>query len=155
MRRTKIFAFSLAAIFASLAAPALAAGITVPIDQAKIVTFAKPVSTVYVGNPSMADVTVIDSKRIFVLGKSFGTTNLIAMDKNGELLSDYSLTVLGHASSSTVTLDRGAEQYTFACAAQRCEPAPVPGDNGTFYGAITGADTQRQGTAEKDALSSK
>ena len=84
MRRTKLYLLSLAAAVIGFAAPALAGSVTVPIDQARIVTFKQPVSTVYVGNPSMADVTVIDSHRVFVLGKAFGTTNIIALDAYGQ-----------------------------------------------------------------------
>ena len=60
------------------------ARLSVPMDEVRMVTFVKPVATVYVGNPMIADITVIDSRHVFVLGKAFGATNIIALDSNGK-----------------------------------------------------------------------
>ncbi len=151
MRRLSYRMIMLAAGLTAFAAPASARTISVPIDQAQIVTFDKSVSTVYVGNPSMADVTVIDAHRVFVLGKAFGTTNLIALDHRGHFVSDDSLKVEGH-SSGIVTLNRGASQYTFACAGVRCEAAPVPGDVlPSFYAPVMSENTSRQGMGQGSA----
>lgn len=151
MRSAKLSLAILAAAAAGLSAPAFANGVTVPIDQARVVTFKQPVATVYIGNPSMADINVIDSKRAFVLGKTFGTTNIIALDKSGKVLVDEPLTVLGDR-GRTVTLNRGPEQFTYACANTRCEAAPVPGDNmQAWYGPVTGESSQREGLGEKQA----
>jgi hypothetical protein len=152
MNRLSVSAASLAPALFSM--PAHAGAISVPIDQAKVITFAAPVSTVYVGNPSMADVTVIDPHRVFVLGKAFGTTNLIALDQAGKLMSNDALKVEGH-DTNTVTLNRGSAQFTYACAGARCEAAPVPGDEPkTWYDPVTAANTQRQGMGQKQALAS-
>ncbi|MEJ0027980.1 MAG: pilus assembly protein N-terminal domain-containing protein [Rhizomicrobium sp.] len=119
---------TLAALAFSLAGTtAFAAGVSVPMDEVRTVTFGKPVTTVYVGNPSIADVNVIDSRHAFVLGKSFGTTNVIALDSQGREISNTSVTVSG-ARGATVTLTRGAAQTTLACSSSRCETAPLPGD---------------------------
>lgn len=136
-----------------LASPSLARAVSVPIDQAKIVTFDKPISTVYVGNPSMADVTVIDSHRVFVLGKAFGTTNLIALDANGKLIENEPLKVEGHM-ANTVTLNLGTNQFTYACAGGRCEAAPVPGDVASFYQPVMSQNSERQGMGQKEAMAS-
>ncbi len=154
MRRTKLFLLSLAAAVIGVAAPALAGSVTVPIDQARLVTFKQPVSTVYVGNPAMADITVIDSRHAFVLGKAFGTTNIIALDGTGKTISNDPLTILGHV-ASTVTLNRGPSQFTYACADSRCEAAPVPGDdNQSYYQPVMGQNTQRQDMGQKAAVAS-
>jgi hypothetical protein len=117
----------LAATFlAAAATPALASGISVPMDEARVVTFDKPVATVFVANPAVADINTIDSTHVFVLGKAFGGTNLIALDAQGHQVVSERLTVLG--SNHLVTLNRGAAQFTFACATVRCEAATVPGD---------------------------
>ncbi|MEI9990709.1 MAG: pilus assembly protein N-terminal domain-containing protein [Rhizomicrobium sp.] len=119
----------LAALAFSLAGTAAfaAGGVSVPMDEVRTVTFGRPVTTVYVGNPSIADVNVIDSRHAFVLGKSFGTTNVIALDSQGREISNTSVTVSG-TRGSTVTLNRGAAQTTLACSSARCETAPLPGD---------------------------
>ena len=109
------------------AGDAAARDIAIPMDEVRIVTFPVPVSTVYVGNPVIADVTVIDSRRVFVLGKSFGSTNLIALDTKGNPTVSERLTVYARQ-GTTVTLHRGPAQSTYACAGTRCEASPVPGD---------------------------
>ena len=118
----------LAALAFSLAGTsALAGGVAVPMDEVRTVTFGRPVTTVYVGNPSIADVNVIDSRHAFVLGKSFGTTNVIALDAQGREISNTFVTVSG-TRGSTVTLTKGTAQTTLACSKARCETAPLPGD---------------------------
>jgi len=64
MRRT----LSSLALVTVLVAPASAASINVPLDEVRLITFAKPVATVYVGNPTIADINMIDTRRAFVLG---------------------------------------------------------------------------------------
>src|SRR5215472_10086126 len=68
-----------AACVAGLSGTAIAGSVVVAMDNVMLVTFKKPVSTVYIGNPSIAEVTMIDSRHAFVLGKRFGATNLIAL----------------------------------------------------------------------------
>jgi hypothetical protein len=124
MRRTLLAALA----FSLAGTAALAGGVSVPMDEVRTVTFGKPVATVYVGNPAIADVNVIDSRHAFVLGKSFGTTNVIALDSQGRQISNTFVTVSG-ARGATVTLTRGSAQTTLACSNARCESAPVPGDS--------------------------
>jgi Flp pilus assembly secretin CpaC len=117
-----------AAIAAGLAcSQALAAGVAVPMDEVRTVAFAKPVATVYVGNPAIADINMIDARHAFVLGKSYGTTNMIALDHFGHQVSNTYISVSG-SNGATVTLQKGATQTTFACSDSRCELAPLPGD---------------------------
>lgn len=150
MRRVRSFSFLFIAAAAVLSAPAMAGDIAVPMDQVRIVTFDKPVSTVYVGNPVVADVTVIDSKRVFVLGKAFGSTNVIALDAAGNQIADKALTVYG-SGANMVTLNRGAEQLTYACAAARCETAPMPGDATQNFSTVMGEVSQHQSMGKQAA----
>lgn len=152
MRRFKTLLVSAAAA-AAIGVPALAAPISVPIDQSRVVTFDKPVSTVFVGNPSMGDVTMIDSRHAFVLGKAFGVTNLIALDARGNVVSNDPFTVYGHT-ANVVTLNRGSNQFTYACAGKRCEAAPVPGDDQPYYSPVMGENQQRQEMGQKSAIAS-
>lgn len=116
------------AVAAGLAASqAHAAGVAVPMDEVRTVAFAKPVATVYVGNPAIADINMIDARHAFVLGKSYGTTNMIALDHYGRQVSNTFISVSG-SNGATVTLMKGASQTTLACNGSRCELAPLPGD---------------------------
>ena len=109
--------------------------IRIPIDEVRIVTFPSEVKTVYVGNPSIADVTVIDAHRVFIMGKVFGSTNLVALDPQGHATTSERVTVFGKA-AGVVTVHHGGSagvQRTFVCAEARCEASPVPGDDRPSY----------------------
>jgi len=116
-----------------LASMLLAAGqaqgksVSVPLDEVRMLAFAQPVSTLYVGNPIIADVTMIDKRHAFIQGKAYGATNIVALDASGGEISNQQVIVFG-SGSAVVTLQRGAAQTTYSCAAARCEPSPQPGD---------------------------
>ena len=61
-----------------------AAELHVPIDETKAFVLENAVSTVAVTNPSIADVSVHNDKIILVIGRTFGTTNVIALDADGK-----------------------------------------------------------------------
>ena len=111
-----------------MSSSALAGGISVPMDEVRTVTFAKPITTVYVGNPTIADINMIDSRHAFLLGKSFGATNIIALDSAGREVSNVPVSVSG-SHGATVTLTKGTATTTLACSSDRCQAAPLPGDS--------------------------
>lgn len=106
--------------------------ISVPLDEVRVVAFSHPVATIYVGNPMIADVSMIDSRHAFVLGKGFGGTNVVALDTDGKQVVNEHVSVYGHT-GSTVILHRGVAQATYNCASVRCEVAPTPGDDKDTY----------------------
>jgi Flp pilus assembly secretin CpaC len=120
---------SLAAIAGAVLVSSVVAAdpITLSADQVRIVTFKKPVKTVFVANPIVADITIIDSTRAFVQGKNLGTTQLIALDEQGQEAFNDQVTVL-NPPGSVVTLQRGKAQSTLSCIDERCQMAPVVGD---------------------------
>jgi Pilus formation protein N terminal region len=122
---------------------AQAAGIEVPMDQVRIVTFNSPVRTVYVGNPVIADITVIDSTHVFLLGKNFGMTNIVALDGAGRQSFNEQVSVV-ERNGSTVTVQRGAAKSTMMCTSARCEASPAPGDDKAPYDAVTGQIQSRE-----------
>jgi Flp pilus assembly protein, secretin CpaC len=133
------------------AAPAVAAGpLSVPLDEVRVVAFAKPVATLYIGNPVIADVTIIDSRHAFVQAKSFGATNVVALDANGRQIANQQIVVAGK-SSSMVTLQKGAQQTTYSCTGQRCQPTPQPGDGKDAFDAATSQIDRYQGMLSKAA----
>jgi hypothetical protein len=122
-------------LVASLALSAVAAqagALSVQMDQARLVTFSRPVATVDVGNPSIADVQVVDARHVLVLGKVFGVTNLIGLDGHGHQLVNDVVTVVARAADE-VTLDRGTREMTYACADHRCEPGALPTDSAKYF----------------------
>ena len=98
--------------------------------------FPNPVATVYVGNPAIADINMIDSRHAFVLGKGYGSTNLVALDPDGKQVSNTHINVLARQDAS-VTLQRGANRVTYSCTANHCEATPQPGDGKEAFDAAS------------------
>jgi hypothetical protein len=136
-----------AAVLSSLSLGAAHAGaMNVPLDEVRVVSFAKPVATLYVGNPVIADVMIIDNRHAFVQGKAFGSTNVVALDSAGHPVANQAIVVAGKGGAGgTVTLQRGKEQITYACAGNRCQPAPQPGDAKEAFDAGTEQISKYQG----------
>ncbi|WP_254772691.1 type II and III secretion system protein family protein [Nitrosospira multiformis] len=64
-----------------------------------------PVTRLSIGNPDVADVTLISPSEIYVLGKSIGTTNVILWTRGGQTGSGQTAVI-----NVTVILDAGALQ---------------------------------------------
>lgn len=140
-------------ISTAAAVSARAADIALPEDEGRIVTFQKPIATVFIANPVVADVNMIDATHAYVLGKAFGATNFIAMDAKGQPVATNHITVLG--SSHLVTLNRGNAQFTFACASSRCEVAPTPGDARSWHDDNMGEVNLREDMGAKASSASE
>src|ERR1700756_938045 len=149
MRRTLFAAFILVA-----ASPAYAEGVAISMDEVRTITFPKPVATVYVGNPSIADVNMIDARHAFVLGKGPGITNILALDTQGDQVSNTHVNVMTRE-ASTVTLQRGPARLTYSCVASRCDETPEPGDNKADFDKDTAEVGTHDGTAKSDATAQR
>ena len=132
------------------AAQARSASVSVPLDEVRMLDFARPIATLYIGNPAIADVTMIDKRHGFVLGKAYGATNIVALDASGSEVSNRQVIVFGSA-SAVVTLQRGASRVTYSCAAARCEPSPQPGDGKDTFEANMDQITKHQQMVAKTA----
>jgi Flp pilus assembly secretin CpaC len=96
-------------------------------DQSSLLHLDRPAKTVIVGNASVADAQLINERTIYVLGRTFGNTNIIAVDAAGGEVMNTRVTV-GTPEELQVTLYRGpAGQRNLACAPQ-CERTITPGD---------------------------
>ena len=88
---------AVAFVLASGASPARAdtGMIAVTLDQAKIARLPQGTATLIVGNPMIADVTMLKNNNTMVItGKGFGQTNLIAIDAAGSLVEEEQIQVL-------------------------------------------------------------
>lgn len=143
------------ALFAALvvaATPACASELSVTLDQVQTITFGKPVSTVYVGNPAIADINMIDARHAFILGKGYGSTNIVALNAQGTQISNTRVNVLANTDrESIVVLNRGAARVTYSCTADHCEATPQPGDGKDAFDAGNGQINAHQDIAKKAA----
>jgi hypothetical protein len=97
-------------------------------DEVRVMTFRAPIRTVVVGNPVIADVSVIDDRHIAILGKNIGSTNVVVLNNDGTQVANELIFVIGHL-VSRVTLNKGAAQITYSCAGDRCNQTSMPGDS--------------------------
>lgn len=111
----------------------------VTIDKNHVLRTDRPVETVIVGNPHIADVSAQSNQLMFVLGRTSGETNILGFDKEGNVVFDKDVIVVPHT-TRTVTLHRGTATETFACA-PRCEVELHPGDDSAKYDAIQKASS--------------
>lgn len=150
MRRA-IFAAALLATVPAYAASDVRLGL----DEVHTLTFKRPVATVYVGNPAIADITMIDARHAFVQGKGYGRTNVVALNQDGVQVFGTGITVTGASSGNTVVLNRGSQRITLNCAGQRCEPTPMPGDGKDAYDPANGVASAHQNNARTAAAAGK
>jgi Flp pilus assembly secretin CpaC len=115
---------------ASLAAPD-PDRIAVYVDQAKLVKLPAKVSTIVVGNPLIADVTLQSGGIVVVTGKGYGATNFIAMDRNGDVLVDRQIQVEG-PTDQLVIVYRGVERESYSCAPV-CQRRVTLGDGENYF----------------------
>ncbi|MBB4166785.1 MULTISPECIES: pilus assembly protein N-terminal domain-containing protein [unclassified Rhizobium] len=83
-------------------------------DQARVLKLDRPVSKVIVGNAKVADATVADAKTIVLTGRSFGTTNLVLLDADGNAILDESILV-SIDEANTVRVFRQTERSVLSC----------------------------------------
>ena len=163
MRRALFAAALLAVVTPALAAGTHAAkpadknvrkdeSVALALDEVHTLTFRTPVSTLYVGNPSIADVTMIDAKHAFVQGKGYGRTNIMALNRDNVMVFNTHVSVTGQAGGGTVTLNRGSERVTLNCAGGRCEQTPTPGDGKAAFGDASSQAAAHYSTARGVAL---
>lgn len=111
------------------------------LDHAKVIRLPERTQTVIVGNPFIADVTVQRNGILVVTGKSYGATNLIALDQEGLLLAESMISVQA-PTDSVVVVQRGLARESYSCTPS-CQPSLRLGDSPEYFGAVGSQATQR------------
>jgi hypothetical protein len=110
--------------------------INVTLDQAKVLQLPEKTATVIVGNPVIADVTMLKKNDTIVLtGKGFGETNLIALDAQGKALGESIVRVM--PAENVMIVQRGMDRESYACS-PKCEPMFTLGDTTKYVTDIAG-----------------
>jgi len=77
--------------------PALRQGLTetmiVPLFKSGVLRLDEPAARISVGNPDIADILILRSTQLYVLGKDLGTTNVILWDRNDQLIGTVDVEV--------------------------------------------------------------
>ena len=128
--------------------------IAVNVDQAKLVKLPGKVSTIVVGNPLIADVTLQNGGILVVTGKGYGATNFIAMDGRGEILVDRQIQVEGPTADELVTVYRGVDRETYSCTPV-CQRRVTLGDGDTYFKAVSDQATSLNSQASGASAANK
>ena len=129
------------------------ADIVVPLDQAKLLRMPERTATVVVGNPLIADASPQTGGQLVITGKGYGMTNIIALDRAGNVLMNKNIEVEGPA-GHVVTVYRGAERETYSCT-PNCERRITLGDGATFFDTIIMQSNTRTGQAQGNTTAPK
>lgn len=122
-------ALLLAATLAVPAGSAQADDLIVRYDQAQLLRLPRHIAEVIVGNPSIADVAVQGGNILVVTGKTYGITNVIALDAERNIIQDQRIVV--EADNRIVSLHKGAERQTYSCTPV-CQSHLTVGDSAVF-----------------------
>lgn len=123
--------------------------IAVKLDLATVVRIPAGTDTLALGNPAIADVTRPRAGGFTVVtGKSYGTTNMLALDSNGQILHETMIHVKAPR-DTTLTVQRGLARETWSCQ-PRCEPTVTLGDAPEYFGGSSGQVGSRNGLARQN-----
>ena len=116
---------------------AFADTLVVPIDKSMRLTVLGSAASVLVGNPGVADVTVVDSHTLFVQGRGYGETDIVVLNERGDTLYTGDV-VVAAATTNRVSIYRGGERTDLACA-PGCQISVRSPTKGSAGGASAGA----------------
>jgi len=119
--------------------------IDVILDQARIAKVPEHTSTMVVGNPLIADVSIQAGGTMVVTGKGYGVTNLIALDRTGKVLAEQLVQVTGPVDHVVVYRGNARESYT--CIPD-CERRITLGDSPEYFGATLKQTADRNDLAQ-------
>ena len=149
--------FVLVPMLVLASAAAMADGLNLNWREARVVTLAEPATSVVVGDPTVADVTLDNPTTVIVFGKTPGETNLLVLSGSQKLLLDWPIVVTPVSGRHVSVLNaQGAEAPTevlYACGTERCARVLSPTDVEFRSSATT--STSSDTDASKSASSSE
>lgn len=121
------------ALFLTATASAVRAdeSIVVHLDEARVIKLPDRATTIVVGNPLIADLSVQPGGVAVITGKSYGATNFVIMDKSGAVLTEHSVEVQG-PTDKIVVVYRGINRATYSCTPE-CAARVTLADQTEFF----------------------
>ena len=117
--------------------------IYVDLDYARILRLPEGAQTLVIGNPLIADVTMLKNNRLMVVtGKSFGATNLIILDNSGSQVGESLITVV--PPNDKLVVMRGPHRESYWCNPD-CAPAVDLGDDRAYMNEAIAAIRTHEG----------
>lgn len=156
MRRLFILVSMLAAT-AMASAAAMADGLELNWREARVVRLAKPATSIVIGDPTVADVTLDSPTTVIVFGKTPGETNILVLGGEDELLLDWPVVVspvtARHVSVLNAAGEEAPTEVLYACGSERCTRVLSPTD--VEFSASATSTTSADTDASKSASSSE
>jgi hypothetical protein len=146
-RRQRLVAAALLSATMLTAFPALATTFTVAVDQAQIMRLPDKVATIVIGNPLIADASLQSGGVLVVTGKGYGSTNLLAMDRNGKIVMDTTVQVVGPAGGDLIVVYKGTARESYSCSPE-CAPRATLGDENKYFTETLGQTGVRNSQAQ-------
>lgn len=116
-------------------APTMAAeDLIVKYDQSQILRMPARVADFIIGNPSIADVSIQSADVLVVTGKSFGITNVIALDAERKVITEARVIVV-RDQVRVVNVQKGNKRESYNCTPQ-CNPSLVVGDDQAYFDSV-------------------
>jgi Flp pilus assembly secretin CpaC len=133
--------------------PAHAEDLIVKYDQSQLLRLPRAASEIIIGNPTIADVSVQAGNLLVVTGKTFGITNIIALDADRNVIQDQRILVR-RDDVKVVNLQRGTTRQSYNCTPQ-CNPSITIGDEQSYFDTISKASQAKIGFSSRDADSAQ
>jgi Flp pilus assembly secretin CpaC len=129
-----------ATLVASLAldatrARAEAQDLVVRYDQSQLLRLPRNPAEVIIGNPSIADVAIQGGNLLVVTGKTFGVTNIIALDAERNVIQDQRV-IVQRDELRTVNLVKGGARQSYSCT-PNCSPTITIGDDNNYFETVS------------------
>lgn len=151
-RRRRLVAV-MAAMLVSIAPLGLSSAradtVSVNIDEARIMKLPDRVATLVIGNPTIADASLQVGGILVLTGKSYGSTNLLALDSAGKVLLDHTVQVLSPSvsrGSNLVVVYKGVDRESYSCSPE-CSPRTMLGDAPAYFSGTLSQSGARNGQA--------
>ena len=133
-RRTAPLVIGSAVLVAVAAVQAKAEDLIVKYDQSQLLRLSRPAAEIIIGNPTIADVSVQGGNLLVITGKSFGITNIIALDAERAVIQDQRVLVQ-RDERKVVNLQKGGKRESYNCSPQ-CNPSITVGDDTQYFDAV-------------------
>lgn len=119
--------------------------IRITIDQAKVIKSPPGTATLVIGNPAIADVSMLKGGvGMIVTGKGYGQTNLLSIDAEGNVLGEKQLRV--EPGNTVLVVQRGDSRASYSCN-PICMPTVQLGDDDKVFSGSSGQIATRNGLA--------
>lgn len=125
--------------------PAYAEHVTVNVDQARVMRLPQGVATIVIGNPLIADAT-LQGGVLVLTGKGYGTTNLVALGRDGHIVANDTVEVVSPRSTDLIVVYKGTDRESYSCSPV-CERRITLGDSVAYFSSTLAQSSSRAGQA--------